>query len=208
MDEKIKRIVEQRQIDTLYHFTQAENLSNIFKYGLLSRKTLEEKKYIESHFSDDKRDDDCRQAVCMSIEFPNSKMFYIKQVAYSKVDWVVLELDARILYEYDCAFCEINAANHLIREKSFEERMGAEAFKILFRPSNAETQCDWYPFDVQAEVLVRLEHEKNIPASYIENIYFKDRETYDKYRKKVPDGIDVTVNSKFFGKYLCDSWYH
>lgn len=37
----MERILKQRQIDRLYHFTQAENLSNIFRYGLLPREILE-----------------------------------------------------------------------------------------------------------------------------------------------------------------------
>lgn len=71
----MERILKQRQIDRLYHFTQAENLSNIFRYGLLPREILENEE-IDSCFNDDYRFDNCLNAVCMSIEFPNYKMFY------------------------------------------------------------------------------------------------------------------------------------
>lgn len=71
----MKRFLKQRQINNLYHFTQAGNLLNIFKYGLLSREILEEEG-IHSYFNDNYRFDNCPHAVCMSIEFPNYKMFY------------------------------------------------------------------------------------------------------------------------------------
>lgn len=38
----MEELLEQHQVDWLYHFTQAVNLLNIFTYGLLPRKNLEE----------------------------------------------------------------------------------------------------------------------------------------------------------------------
>lgn len=40
----MKKLLIQRQIDTLYHFTQAKNLTNIFRYGLLPRDILEKRR--------------------------------------------------------------------------------------------------------------------------------------------------------------------
>jgi len=93
----MKRLLMQRQIDTLYHFTQADNLTNIFRYGLLPRDILE-KRHINSYYNDDYRYDNCLDAVCMSLEFPNYKMFYKLRQENIMIDWAVLKLDAQILY--------------------------------------------------------------------------------------------------------------
>lgn len=89
----MERILRQRNINRLYHFTQAENLLNILTYGLLPRKKLEEEN-ICSCFNDDYRYDACLGAVCMSIEFPNYKMFYKLRQDNPSADWAVLQLDA------------------------------------------------------------------------------------------------------------------
>lgn len=36
----MNRILEQKRIDTLYHFTRTENLENIFQYGIIPREVL------------------------------------------------------------------------------------------------------------------------------------------------------------------------
>ena len=69
----MEQLLKQRRIDWLLHFTQAENLPNIFKYGLLQRSILETSR-IKSCFNDEYRYDECTDAVCTSIEFPNYKM--------------------------------------------------------------------------------------------------------------------------------------
>ena len=63
------------QIDTLYHFTRVENLANIINYGLVPRNIIESNN-IDSHFNDEWRYDNCTDANCLSIEFPNYKMFH------------------------------------------------------------------------------------------------------------------------------------
>ena len=71
----MNRILEQKRIDTLYHFTRTENLENIFQYGIIPREVLDRRR-IKSSYNDEFRYDDCLDAVCTSIEFPNYKMFY------------------------------------------------------------------------------------------------------------------------------------
>lgn len=155
----MERILKQRNIDRLYHFTQAENLSNIFTYGLLPRKNLEEEN-IYSCFNDDYRYDDCLDAVCMSIEFPNYKMFYKLRQDDPNVDWAVLRLDAQILCDFECAYCWTNAGDASMYNIPLRERMGKRAFLGLFEdrpfyPKREELNIsDWYPTNPQAEVLV------------------------------------------------------
>ncbi len=195
----MKRILKQRQIDRLYHFTQAENLSNIFNYGLLPRNILVNKK-IHSCFNDEYRYDRCPNAVCMSIEFPNYKMFYSLRQNNPDIDWAVLQLDAQILCDYQCAFCWTNAGDATMYNIPLGERTGTEAFSGLFedRPSYPQREelnlRDWYPTNPQAEVLVF----GTIPARYITNVYFHNEQTFDRYKNDIPGCIAASINTKVF----------
>lgn len=195
----MERILKQRNIDRLYHFTQAENLSNIFTYGLLPRKNLEEEN-IYSCFNDDYRYDDCLDAVCMSIEFPNYKMFYKLRQDDPNVDWAVLRLDAQILCDFECAYCWTNAGDASMYNIPLRERMGKRAFLGLFEdrpfyPKREELNIsDWYPTNPQAEVLVF----GVIPVTYIQNVYFENRNTLTKYRDIISNEINAQINSTVF----------
>lgn len=195
----MERILEQRQIDRLYHFTQAENLSNIFNYGLLPREILENEE-IDSCFNEDYRFDNCLNAVCMSIEFPNYKMFYKLRQDNPDIDWAVLRLDAQILCDYQCAFCWTNAGDSTMYNIPLRERMGTRAFLRLFEdrplyPQRKELNIkDWYPTNPQAEVLVF----GIIPIEYVQNVYFLNRQTFDRYKNDIPDCIDANVNPTVF----------
>ena len=79
----IKWHVRNRKIDVLCHFTRLENLIGILGNGLLPRRTLSER-YIPFYAVDPYRRDDCPEAVCLSISFPNYMLFYSKRVSYFK----------------------------------------------------------------------------------------------------------------------------
>lgn len=195
----MEELLAQRQIDRLYHFTQAENLQNIFTYGLLPRKDLEEEN-IYSCFNDDYRYDGCLDAVCMSIEFPNYKMFYKLRQDDLNVDWAVLRLDAQILCDFQCAYCWTNAGDSTMYDIPLKERIGERAFLELYEdrpnyPKREELRIkNWYPTNPQAEVLVF----GVIPTEYIQNVYFQDRQILTRYKDDVPDSIDIRVNSTVF----------
>ena len=97
----MKEFMRSRQIDTLFHFTRANNLPNIFQYGLLPKESLLDNE-IDAEFNDRYRYDGCEDALCASLEFPNYKMFYSLRTDNPDVDWAVIKLDARILLDYDC----------------------------------------------------------------------------------------------------------
>ena len=76
---QIQQICDERNIETLVHFTRVENLSSILQNGLLSRKALEileETRGQQFLFNDRKRKDGHKDAICLSISFPNYQMFY------------------------------------------------------------------------------------------------------------------------------------
>ncbi len=200
----MKQLLAERQIEWLVHFTQADNLPNIMQYGLLPRTVLDEQN-IHSFYNDDYRYDDCLNAICMSIEFPNYKMFYKLRQDNPQTDWVVLFLKADILCDFPCAFCYTNAGNAAMYSTPIEQRMGKNAFLRLFDdPPNGPTRKelnigDWYPTNPQAEVLVF----GTIPTEYISKIYFQSNQTMKNYIKFIPDFIQPKVSDQAF-KYRND----
>lgn len=195
----MKKILRQKQIDTLYHFTQAKNLDNIFRYGIVPRAILDERR-ISSCYNDEYRYDDCLDAVCTSIEFPNYKMFYKLRQDNREIDWAVLKLDANILCDFKCAFCWTNAGDASVYDMPLEDRMGKNAFLELFEdkigyPQRKELGIyDWYPTNPQAEVLVF----GIIPIEYIKNVYFENYSVFMQYRDLIPKSKIAMVNSKVY----------
>jgi hypothetical protein len=195
----VKEILKEKRIDWLLHFTRAENLENIFKYGLLPRSDLDNMN-IESNYNDQYRYDKCKNASCLSIQFPNYKMFYGLREDNPKVDWAVLLLRANILYEFECAFCQANAGSEQIYTIPINKRKGKDAFLKLFeeipnRSTRKELEIgSCYPTNPQAEVLV---FEK-IPITYIEEVYFKNQKELNKYKDIVPNTIEAKVSNRAF----------
>lgn len=163
--DRIKQFCEKRDITTLFHFTRIENLRSILEQGLLGRSFLEG---TEQNFQGNDKDryDGVREAICLSISFPNYKMFYSyreseKQNGIGDSQWVVLLLDAKVLWELDCLFCKTNAASESVRSISREARTGhhtlEEMFqgdRSIFKDENSPPIPMEYPTDPQAEVLV------------------------------------------------------
>lgn len=197
----MKQILKERNIEYLFHFTQACNLPNISAYGLLSKKDLENKS-IDFEGNDQYRYDGCENAVCMSIEFPNYKMFYSMRMQKSEeIKWVVLMLDASILHDFDCAFCVDNAADFRSTSIPISKRKGREAFLKLFeeypeKKSRSDLELpDYYPTNPQAEVLVF----NNIPISYIKGVFFADSDTLRKYREEIISlEVEIKIHNPMF----------
>lgn len=203
----MKKLLETRQIDWLFHFTRAENLPNIMKYGLMPKSNLELEKIFFSD-NDKFRNDNCKNAVCTSIGFPNYKMFYNLRCNNPDVDWAVLLLDAQIICDFECAFCSTNAGSSSMYGMNLEQRKGKEAFLKLFEelPFGPSRQVlginDCHPTDPQAEVLVF----NTIPIAYIRRIFFKKRNALKKYNHVIPPEISVEINNRTFS-YRKD-WIH
>lgn len=193
------KILEQKNIEYLFHFTRAVNLENILKYGLLPKSVLREED-IFSVFNDGYRYDKCENAVCTSIEFPNYKMFYALRQENPEDDWAVLMLDAQILCDFDCAFCSENAGSANMYQTDIKIRKGVKAFLKLFDEQagccsrNEMNLPSYYPTNPQAEVLVF----SNIPVEYIKCVYFFNYETLKKYRHLFSNKNKCQVNKDYF----------
>lgn len=204
--EQMKGVVEERGVNSIVHFTKAVNLESIFKHGLLSINDLNNKG-IEYFNNDDSRNDGLHSATCFSIQFPNYQYFYRLRIN-SVVDWAIIILDSRILWEKDCIFCEDNAANGNISSIPLNERRGVKAFKKLFEnieghPTREEVGIPLrYPTNPQAEVLI----PGIIDAQYILAVAFENESTLKKYEGIKPEGMQYIVKKEGF-KYRNDYAY-
>lgn len=195
----MRDIMRKKGIDRLYHFTQAQNLESIFRYGIMPRDVLESQKIV-SYYNDEYRFDNCMDAVCTSIEFPNYKMFYKLRQDNPKTDWAVLRLDAYVMCDFECAYCWTNAGDATMYNEPLDNRMGVEAFLELFGNRcgypRRETLniADWYPTNPQAEVLVF----GIIPPDYIQDVYFKNHIELQRYCDFIPNREMGSVNYDVF----------
>ena len=181
----IKQICHDRGIKILFHFTHIENLRCILGEGLLSRETLETIRGLlkkSPRFNDQDRLDKHPDAICLSIGFPNYKMFY-RYRSKNPSQWVVLLLDAKLLWELDCAFCQENAASNAVRNIPLENRKHPDAlnnmFKEYYRTISRQSLSipDHYPTYPQAEVLVC----NPIPVAYIKKVHFCEKTALEQW---------------------------
>ena len=166
---QIRKICTQHGIRTLVHFTRVENLGRILQEGLLGRSLLETrgKPFL---FNDPERVEGHKEAVCLSVSFPNYQVFSLYRKRTNARRWVVLVLDAKVLWELECAFCQENAAHHIAMEERkkpdaltgmFVAEYHAISRQVLRIPGN-------YPTHPQAEVLVF----DRVPVQYLNAVHF------------------------------------
>lgn len=191
----IQEYVQQRGIRSLIHFTRKDNLASILDSGLLRRDILIEDGF--DNYNDEIRVDKT-SAVCTTISFPNYRMFYRLQQENPGVEWVVLEIFPRALWELECAFCKTNAASTNVSSISIEERKQLSALKSMFGDFNYRTResleiPDEYTTDPQAEVLFI----DGIPREYIKNINVKYSAERDDLLKMYP-GWKIWYNWSYF----------
>lgn len=195
--EEIEKIIQDRGIKKLYHFTQAKNLNSIFERGILSRNTIYNLR-IDAAVNDSERLDRHTDAISVSISGPNYQMLYaLKKGKQNRGEtcpgdtFVLLELDPSLLYELDCAFYPTNAASNRVRHASKTEFQGAQALENMFAdgvpcPAGTYSRAKWNldsceASDPQAEVLVF----ETIPARYIKCVLFETEEMDYEYSRWV-----------------------
>lgn len=198
---EIQRIVEERGIEKLIHFTRMKHLNSILREGLLSREELEHRVatqygYEAPDFNDQQRINGEKRATCLSISFPNYSMFYKYRRRPEGDGWVLLALKPRLLWELDCAFCSENAASNAARSIPMVERKTAMAFARMFEDSNnggeksiraQENLSDKHPTHPQAEVLVF----GRIAPEYIKTVGFYSNSDLQNWRTMQEHGVNV-----------------
>lgn len=199
IEQSLKTAILKRNINYAVHFTKAENLESIFKHGLLPVQKLNEHE-IDYLWNDELRLDNCPDATCLSIEFPNYKMFYKYRMQDTKTDWVVLGINRSVLWKKDCAFCFDNAASANVNLTPIEERKGVEAFELLYKQYPDKPSRDVlnikksYPTSPQAEILVF----DYIKPKDIFGVAFQHKSTKKKYEDCIPHGKEVKVIPDYF----------
>ena len=177
----VKKILKERMIFQLLHFTNIENLNSILENGFLSIE-LQNKKGISGLFNDSDRFDNKLNTTSFSVEFPNYKMFYSLRNKNENSKWVVISIDPAILYLHkdNVYYCENNAASREIILRNKIELRKESSFRNMFR-DKIDTRYygtiereqlnipKSYPTDPQAEILI----EGHISTKYIRSLYFE-----------------------------------
>lgn len=172
--DKIDEILTNREVTTLLHFTQLENLPDIMKNGLKTKDDLNE----SAKCNDEHRLDNHTDTISFSIHHPNDPMFFKYRKQNPKADWCVLAVSASILLEKDALFCNRNAATSTISSKSEDELRSTDALENMFTEiPEVEDREEQYlnkfdPTDVQAEILIK----GNIKPSDIYAVVFTSRQ--------------------------------
>ena len=205
---EIQRLFERRGVNHLVHFTRLENLSSVIADGaLLTREALEDPAHCPVLFSDDQRLDGRKDAVNLSIEFPNHRMFYKKrQESHTRPsDWVIIRLCSALAWELDCAFCPGNAASGTYSGKALRDLRSVESLSACFAekapgpgaPARKDLRIpERYPTDPQAEVLAL----EAVRLDYLEAIVFFDRRGVQNWRVASPShrGFPVAADRQMF----------
>ncbi|PSU25664.1 hypothetical protein CTM97_03750 [Photobacterium phosphoreum] len=192
----IQGVLSERGIKSLYHFTKIENLEAISKQGIIPRAQLKEGDY---EYTDINRSDGFLDANCISISFPQYRMFFIKRIKNPLQNWVVFEISPELLSACEAAFFERNAASRIVQSEVIENRKTATAFENMFSnidnlPKREESKIpDCYPTDPQAEVLVFDKVDK----SFIVAAHFPSEDVADHYAHSL-NGIPAKVTPELF----------
>jgi hypothetical protein len=191
----IREFVAERGIKLLMHFTRASNLPSIFTRGLVPRNTLAQEGF--DAFNDQYRIDGT-DAVCLSIDFPNYKMFYGVQKDHADETWVIICIHPQALWDLDCAFCTANAASNGVTAIPLNQRRTLSAMQAMYMdwPGKARSELnlpDNYPTNPQAEVLAL----QGVPKKYIVGILTLNEVVRQELMAKFP-GVEMRALAGYF----------
>ena len=168
---EIENYVRHLGVPHLTHFTRCENLLSILHGGLLSVEACKQQG-LASTRNDLARYDGHLDGTSLSVAFPNYRMFWKYRQLAPEADWAVLLISPEVLFQKDCAFYRLNAADARMIGKPVEKMKSAQALREMFSADGASRE-DWLrpfdPTDPQAEVLVF----QAIEPSLIEAIAFE-----------------------------------
>ena len=127
-------------------------------------------------------------------------MFYSLRQKEPEAEWAILILDASVLLEYECAYCETNAGSEAMYSTPLSSRKGKNAFLKMFSDNSDGRRRedldipDCYPTNPQAEVLIFGE----IPVDYIKCIIFNNESTKNKYKRFIPYEVRAIVDNEYY----------
>jgi hypothetical protein len=161
----IQEYALERGIKNLLHFTRESNLDSILQRGLVTRDVLA--KEGDASFNDNVRAD-YTNAVCLTIGFPNYKMWYGLKQENQGIDWVIVAVAPSALWKLQCAFCTANAALGSVAAIPLAQRQTLAAFQAMYAdvPGKERVKLgipDSFTTNPQAEILML----QGVPRPYI-----------------------------------------
>lgn len=206
---QIAQFLKERNITTLLHFTDRQNLFNILNYGLLSRKILDNLQWTYS-FNDDKRLDGRLDFISLSMSRVNKELLD-SFIAKGKIkECVIIEIDANMLYREgnERIYCQTNAATKRAKKGGeFKDLVAMFDDEISYYTNydgvlqenkikrNERNLNDNEPTAPQAEILWK----DWINPNYIKGIYFYNGET-NHIKQIEPRKIIIISNNTNFTK--------
>ncbi len=166
--------ISERCITRLVHFTDASNIESIIRNGLLPRNQLKDGEY---DFNDEQRLDKHTDAICLSVENPNSHLLAKFKEKYPNKKYKLITINPSILYSSFIKndnislvpryYCNYNAASQTTK-------MSCDNIEIMFSPQVQtyygifcrKSKNPSQPTMDQAEILFF----GRIPPEYIESI--------------------------------------
>lgn len=196
MTNPIQEFAKERGIKALMHFTRLSNLTSILQRGLVMRDTL----VLEDNNGalNDQYRHDHTNAICLTIGFPNYKMFWGLRRDNPGTDWVIVALSPSVLFELPCAFCVTNAAAARVSLIPIEQRMTIDAFRAMYADFDDKPRAQLgltndLPTNPQAEILVQAD----IPPQHIFGVSVLNAAMKAKVEGAHP-GVTVRVHDHLF----------
>lgn len=170
----VKKVIKDRKITKLIHFTTEQNLQSIIKNGILSRDDLN-LQGIDFMINDHQRLEGKTDAICLSVQQPNLHLLKECMIRYPDVKYMIIEIDPAILYEIienneqvKRIYCDYNAASRYTQTSQnnlsimFKDKIKKR--HIVHDRNNKEANI---PTSDQAEILFF----GKIPSKYIMKTY-------------------------------------
>lgn len=191
----IQEYVAERGIKNLMHFTRESNLDSILQRGLVTRDVLKREGYTS--FNDNVRAD-YTSAVCLTIGFPNYKMWHGLKQDNQGVDWVIVVVSPAALWSLPCAFCTANAALGSVAAIPLEQRQTLAAFQAMYAdiPGKERVKlgiADSFTTNPQAEVLML----QGVPRPYIFGVIASTVAQEARLKAKY-QGLQIYMKPKYF----------
>lgn len=139
----INKIIEERKILWLCHFTPRKNLENIKKFGLKPKNLMSINEYTPT---DQYRWDNHNEAICMTISKPNAWMFNKK--VQDGLDLCLILINSTVLFKKSCLFYPHNAATRCYRNVSDDYFKGEIALEKLFKNPVTYEKTDGHSYAI------------------------------------------------------------
>ena len=191
----VQKYAAEIDVKQLVHFTRESNLDSILQRGMVTRNTLMREGF--NGFNDNVRAD-YTHAVCVSVGFPNYKMWWGIKKDNPDVEWILLVIEPRALWELSCAFCSANAALGAIAAIPIAQRQTLQAFQGMYKDvpgkERAKLQIPGYwPTNPQAEVLML----QGVPRDYIRGVVTLNPAQEKRIQERHP-GLKTWVSAGYF----------